>query len=62
MTTYMELLVRHAMKRVPGPVSLRLPGTFQQPPHDEQQTSFLPAIYPMLPITLFTVPYGPTSL
>ena len=61
--TYMELLVRRAMKRVPGPIScFRLPGTLQQPPHDEQQTSFLPAIYPMLPITLFTVPYRPTSL
>ena len=30
MATYMELLVRRAMKRVPGPVSLRLPGTLQQ--------------------------------
>ena len=29
--TYMELLVRRAMKRVPGPIScLRLPGTLQQ--------------------------------
>jgi hypothetical protein len=28
--TYMELLVRRAMKRVPGPIScLRLPGTLQ---------------------------------
>jgi hypothetical protein len=29
--TYMELLVRRAMKRVPGPIScLRLPGTLQR--------------------------------
>jgi hypothetical protein len=31
--TYMELLVRRAMKRVPGPIScLRLPGTLQHSP------------------------------
>jgi hypothetical protein len=37
MATYMELLVRRAMKRVPGPVSLRLPGTLQHDTDLESQ-------------------------
>jgi hypothetical protein len=51
--TYMELLVRRAMKRVPGPIScLRLPGTLQHCEDPRCVTCLIPLPFPSTPLSM----------